>query len=272
MGLKSVRIPLGPSLLWMEGYTDGRFIHQVDPKAEYLAVDCWNNPQHRLLEFLVPFVHPDRPTRVTITIGNTIFGALNGGREVDWGVVFRDLTQRLAKGVGKFKSTPICPFLFHLYKGQGLLTEDEELDYRTAKEMAGYRITSDPDSRHESDDEGAAPIPTPPLVQETPVPTPNRRRKTKGVTSGPVEGAFESGSTRAIADSIGTTTYTATGSSTGMDSKALCRGDCEPPTGKETIPWDGGGTRGDRLRIGSRAQGDNSEDPVSPQGPGDGGT
>ena len=37
--------------------------------------------------------------------------------------------------------------------------EDEELDYQTAKEMAGYQITPDPDSRPGSDDEGAAPTP-----------------------------------------------------------------------------------------------------------------
>ena len=85
--------------------------------------------QRRLLEFLVLIVHPDKPTQVTITIGNTILCALDGGREVDWGVVFRDMAQRLAKGVGKPKPTPICPFLFHLYEGQGLLTADEELDY-----------------------------------------------------------------------------------------------------------------------------------------------
>ena len=32
---------------------------------------------------MIPIVHPDKPTRVTITIGNTIFNALDGGREVD---------------------------------------------------------------------------------------------------------------------------------------------------------------------------------------------
>ena len=50
-------------------------------------------------------------------IGNTLFEALDGGREVDWGIVFRDMAQRLAKGVGKPKPTPICPFLFHMYDG-----------------------------------------------------------------------------------------------------------------------------------------------------------
>ena len=161
----------------MEGYHKGCFMHQVDPKDGYSVGDCRNNRQRTLLEFLVPIVHPDKPTRVTITIGNTIFGALDGGREVDWGVIFQDLAQRLAKGVGKPKPTPICPFLFHLYEGQGLLTGDEELDYQMAKEMARYRITPDPDSRPGSDNKGAAPNLAPVPAPEPPVHTPNRRRK-----------------------------------------------------------------------------------------------
>ena len=101
----------------MEGFHEGHFMHQVDPKDGYSVGDYRNDQQQRLLEFLVPIVHSDKPTLVTITIGNTIFGALDGGREVDWGIIFRDLAHRLAKGVGKPKPTPICPFLFHLYKG-----------------------------------------------------------------------------------------------------------------------------------------------------------
>ena len=138
----------------MDGYIKGQFIHQVDPKVGYQVRDCRNDRQCRVLEFLVLIIHPDKPTRVTITIRNTIFRALDGGKEVDWGVVFRDLAQRLAKGVRKPKPTPICSFLFHLYDNQGLLTEEEDLDYRTAKELAGYEITPDPDSRPESEDEG----------------------------------------------------------------------------------------------------------------------
>ena len=75
----------------MDGYIEGRFMHQVDPKDRYAVGDCRNARQHRVLEFLVPIVHPDEPTWVTITLGNTIFRALDGGREVDWGLDFRDL-------------------------------------------------------------------------------------------------------------------------------------------------------------------------------------
>ena len=66
-------------------------MHQVDPKDGYSMGDCQNGRQRRMLEFLVPIVHSNKLTWVTITIGNTMFGALDGGREVDWGVVFLDL-------------------------------------------------------------------------------------------------------------------------------------------------------------------------------------
>ena len=113
---------------------------------------------------------------MTITIGNTIFGALDGGKEVNWGVVFQDMAQQLAKGVGKPKPTPICPFLFHLYKGQGLLTADEEMDYRTTKEMARYRIIPDPDSRLGMDEDEPTPTPAP-SPRPRPSWTPNHKRK-----------------------------------------------------------------------------------------------
>ena len=152
---------------------DGTFIHTVDPKDGYLVRDCRNARQYRVLEFCVPIVHLDKPTRETITIGNMIFGALEGDRPADWGVIFRDLIQRLATEVGKQKPTPICPFLFHLYNNQGLLLEDEEIDYKTMKEPAGYRITPEPESRMDSKDEQnnapmASPKRIPKLVAQPP--------------------------------------------------------------------------------------------------------
>ena len=175
---QTYRFPRGGSGLSnrTEGHHEGRFMHQVDPKDGYSVSDCRVDRHRQLLEFMIPIVHPDKPTRVTITIGNTIFSALDGGREVDWGVIFQDLVQRPAKGVGKPKPTPICPFLFHLYEGQGVLTADKDLDYRTAKEMAGYRITPDPDSQPGSGEDEPTPAPAP-SPRPGPSRTPNKRRK-----------------------------------------------------------------------------------------------
>ena len=56
-----------------------------------------------------------------------------------------DLVHKLVGGAGKTKPTPICPFLFHLYESQGLLTEEEEIDYRAAQELTRYRINPKPE-------------------------------------------------------------------------------------------------------------------------------
>ena len=131
-------------------YIEGKFRNNADPKDGFSVRDCRNPRERKLLELLVPIVHPDKPTRVTCTIGNTIFGALSGERPVDWGKVFSELVQRLVGGAGKSKPTPICPFLYHLYECKGLLTEEEEIDYTTAKELNRYRITPEWDQDSDS--------------------------------------------------------------------------------------------------------------------------
>ena len=95
-------------------------------------------------------MHPDKPTRVTRTIGNTIFGAISGERPVDWAIIFMELVNRLVGRAGKTKPTPICPFLYHLYESKGLLTEDEETNYTVAQKLNRYRITPDRDPESDS--------------------------------------------------------------------------------------------------------------------------
>ena len=131
-------------------YVEGKFLHEADPKDGFPVRECRDARERRLLEFLVPIVHPVKPTRVTRTLGNTVFGALGGERPVDWAKIFVELVNRLVGTVGKTKPTPICPFLYHLYESKGLLTEDMETDYRTAEELTWYRITLDRDPDSES--------------------------------------------------------------------------------------------------------------------------
>ena len=64
-----------------------------------------------MLKFLVPHLYPEKPTRVTITMENTIFGALSRERPVDCKHVMKDVVQRLFAGMGKSKANtnlPIC--------------------------------------------------------------------------------------------------------------------------------------------------------------------
>ena len=132
-------------------YVEGKFLHEADPKDGFPVRECRDAWERRLLEFLVPIVHPDKPIRVTRTLGNMVFGALRGERPIDWAKIFAELVNRLVGTADKTKPTPICPFLFHLYESKGLLTEDEETDYRAAEELTRYQITPDRDPESESE-------------------------------------------------------------------------------------------------------------------------
>ena len=111
-------------------FIDGMFSGTVNPKDGYAVADCRDPRAKRVLEFLVSLLYPEKPTRVTITIGNIIFGALSGERPVDWGIVIKELVQRLLSGMGKSKATPICPYVFHLYHSHELLLPAKKKEYR----------------------------------------------------------------------------------------------------------------------------------------------
>ena len=108
--------------IWGEGmatraerFAESKFANPPHPKDGYPLPECKDLRARRMLEFVVSILYPEKPTRVTVMVGNTIFGAYTGEREVDWALVMRDTVRRLLAGVGKSKPTPICPYLLHLY-------------------------------------------------------------------------------------------------------------------------------------------------------------
>ena len=66
-----------------ERYAEGKFANPPHPKDRYSLLECMDPRARRVLEFLVPILYPEKPTRVTVTVGNTIFGAYTREREVD---------------------------------------------------------------------------------------------------------------------------------------------------------------------------------------------
>ena len=137
---------------WTDWFIDGVFAGRVNPKDGYAVADCRDLRVRRVLEFLVPLLYSEKPTRVTITVGNTIFGALSGERPVDWGVVVKDVVQRLLSGMGKSKATPICPYIFHLYHAHKLLLTAEKKEYRIQEALIKHNVES------EEDDDPASPV------------------------------------------------------------------------------------------------------------------
>ncbi len=107
-------------------FCHGKFGGAVNPKDGYAVDDCIDERQRRLLKFLVPVLHPEKPTMVTISLANTIFGALKGDRKVDWARIISELVTQLVGRVGKSRATLVCPYLMHLYQSHQLLSALEE--------------------------------------------------------------------------------------------------------------------------------------------------
>jgi hypothetical protein len=72
------------------------------------------------------------------TLGNTIFGALNGGRKVNWSRIITNLVIQLTARIGKSRAVPICPFLYHLYERKELLLPEEEKSWKIQEAMMKY--------------------------------------------------------------------------------------------------------------------------------------
>jgi hypothetical protein len=119
-------------------YVKDCFKDLPSPKDGYSIEDCKDPRHRRLLAFLVPIVYPEKPNRITVTWGNTIFGAMNGGRKVKWARIITSLVIQLAARVGKSRTTPICPFLYHLYERKELLKPEEEKSWKIQEGMLEY--------------------------------------------------------------------------------------------------------------------------------------
>ena len=137
-------------------FIDSKFSARVNPKDGFAVADCKEARARRVLEFLVPLLYPEKPTRVTITVGNTIFEALSEERPVDWGQVVKVVVQRLFSGMGKSKATPICPYVFHMYHSHEILLLAEKKEYRIKEALLKHNMESereeDPKGREEPED------------------------------------------------------------------------------------------------------------------------
>jgi hypothetical protein len=137
-------------------YVKDCFQELPSPKDGYAIEDCTDARHRRVLMFLVPILYPEKPNRITVTIGNTIFGALNGGRKVNWARIIANLVILLAARVGKSRASPICPFLYHLYERKELLRPEEEKSWKIHEAMKKYGESGSSDedgSGSGSDDE-----------------------------------------------------------------------------------------------------------------------
>ena len=158
-------------------YIVGQFRKSVNPKDGYSVSDCNDFRAKHVLEFLIPILYPEKPTRVTVTVRNIIFRALLGDRPIDWGLLIYNVVTRMIGLVSKGKPTMVCPFMFHLYKERQVLRVSELATYTLAMEMIKYDCTpdSEPPERATTPSHSGSGRPRP-------TSTPERSRKKKTPT------------------------------------------------------------------------------------------
>ena len=165
----------GWTSLKKEEYAKGRFSTK-DAKNGYAVQDCLDPRAKRVFAFLVPILHPEKPTRVTITLANTVYGSYLGERAVNWGLIVKDVVARLTRSINNTKRSPICPFLIHLYHHFKETTAEEATAHGTQLMMRKFEGT---ESEPEPGSEGGS---SSSQSEEESQPPPKRQRQRVGGT------------------------------------------------------------------------------------------
>ena len=163
----------GWTSLKKEEYAKGRFSTK-DAKNGYAVQDCLDSRAKRVFSFLVPILHPEKPTRVTVTLANTLYGSYLGERMVNWAIIVKDVVIRLTKSVNGIKRSPLCPFLIHLYHHFKETTPEEDMAYETQLMMKKFEGT---ESEAEPASEGGS---SSSQSEEEALPPPKRQRQKQG--------------------------------------------------------------------------------------------
>jgi hypothetical protein len=123
-------------------YFVGKFKAKNDPKDGFYTVDCRNRRECRMIEFLLPILHPKKPKRLSITMANTIFRALSGSRPVIWGRLIQELVEKSIPHIGK-KPSPLSSYLLQLYQHHKCVIKEEEDAMTIAKDKVAYILMLD---------------------------------------------------------------------------------------------------------------------------------
>ena len=96
-----------------------------------------------MLEFLIPIFYLEKPTRIIVTVGNTIFGAYTSEWVVEYALVLRDMVRQLLARIGKSKPTSICPYLLHLYYVHDAIQLEDKKVYMVGESFMRHNVKSD---------------------------------------------------------------------------------------------------------------------------------
>ena len=133
-------------------FASNKFSTLVIPKDGNTIANCENPREKRVLEYIVLILYLEKPTRITMTMSNTISGALSSTRPVSWRVLIYEVVKKLVSRLEKGKPSPINSYLFHFYNSFEYLKEAETILLITAKVMLQFDIALEPEAQPEVKD------------------------------------------------------------------------------------------------------------------------
>ena len=122
-----------------DGLFAGKFRADPDPKDGFHPGNCRNLREQRVLEFLMPILNPDKPKRISLTMANTLFGAMSGVRPMNWGLIIHEIVERALPHIGR-KPSFLSPFILHLYQHFDCITAEEEDLLTIAADEVTYKF------------------------------------------------------------------------------------------------------------------------------------
>ena len=120
-------------------YFVGKFRTEHDPKDGFHPGDCNNTKERRVIEFLLPILYPKKPKRLSITMANTIFGALSKTRPINWGRLIQELVEKSIPHIDK-KPSSFSPYILHIYQRSGCIKEKKEDALTIAEDEVVYKL------------------------------------------------------------------------------------------------------------------------------------
>jgi hypothetical protein len=161
-----------------DGLFAGKFRGDVDPKEGLHPTNCRNPREKRMLEFRMLIFNPEKPKRISLTMANTLFGALSGVRPVNWGLLIHETVARAIPNIGR-KPSYLSPFILHLYKRYDCIRPEEEDLLVIAADEVTYKVrplVADSNTSSDSINPEAATSPGSPQPARAPSLAPSPRK------------------------------------------------------------------------------------------------
>jgi hypothetical protein len=117
----------------------GKFRGDHYPKDGFHPRNCRNLRERRVIEFILPILSPEKPKRLSITMANTLFGAMSGVRPVNWGRLIREYVEKNIPHIGR-KPSFLSPYILRLYQHYGCINEAEEDALTIAEDGVAYKL------------------------------------------------------------------------------------------------------------------------------------